>query len=214
MKRKIFSFLFIPSILSLLLLVPLISNTNNINIENKNNDIVLNSISSPSTFTINQTYKSNKFIFDKNKTTGEFPLFSKQSSFENSMFSFARNVVKNQNEEWVYDGNSIMQNTIELDLNLWKPIGMDDDLFLNSIEFDISGYVQTKQKNQSSRLMKYNVLNNDYNKDNNPPKNINTLDTKEIWYLGNNQPLAEKKLLDTFQNQVGEASFITLTLQY
>ena len=126
----LFSFLSLSTIIFTACIIPFLNQ----------NKILLNSIESkindPKRSVISESYKTNEFIFDNSCGTGEFNLLDSSQKNKNFLFPFARE----------YDAksdsltNNIMNHTIEVDLNIWKPVGMEDKVFLKNLQFDVSGF--------------------------------------------------------------------------
>ena len=77
---------------------------------------------------------SNEFTFDSNVKSGEINLLSySKNRDKNLTFPFAREIDSNG-----ILTNNILEHTLELDLNVWKPVGMDDETFLKEMTYDVN----------------------------------------------------------------------------
>lgn len=131
-KISLFSFLSLSVIISTTCIIPFVT-------INKNQKL-LNSIDSkindPERSVISELYKTNEFIFNNSCGAGEFNLLNSSQKNQNFLFPFAKE----------YDAtndsltSNIMEHTIEIDLNTWKPVGMEDKVFLKNLQFDVSAF--------------------------------------------------------------------------
>lgn len=142
--KKIISLLVIPSVITLTTTTIGITTNQIINSIQQNQ---VPKLLNPPTQNISQTFRTKQIYINANDAK-EIPLLEYVEN-KNSLLPFLKG----------------SQDTIELDLNVWKPLGMEDEIFLRNLKFNLSnGYFQTSYLNSisQSKLIKYNVKPTNY----------------------------------------------------
>ena len=150
-----------------------------------------------SKYYINENYISNEFIFDSNIKSGEIELLSySKNKDKNLILPFAREIDANGMLT-----NNILEHTLELDLNVWKPTSMDDETFLKEMTYDVNlkiiDNVNSKgASNIANNISSYNI--NDDNVSKLYSKNWNNLFVDKISIIENKVNYIDKKLVYNF----------------
>ncbi len=182
---SITSFSFITSVLPI----------NNIALSNRETNI-----NKPSKLSISERYKIDEFNYDSGEITKEFSLFNRiDNENRKLLFPFARKFDTNDLSKVIgyYD------DTIEIDLKVWKPLGMDDEKFLSETHFDINYFIKNNI-NDSQNIILNNNINKHSELDSND-KNFDNLLTNKISYIDGKKAVTEHKYISNIILQKGHA---------